>query len=92
MHCDGLSFWVGETALVHAGDALRVGPTVQRLSDERQRWFIAAGIVELLRATGYPPGAHQVALTLAVPNTEIMIERDAKGGEQLTLDGPNRRG
>jgi hypothetical protein len=32
--------------------------------------------VELLRAAGYPPGEHQIALTLAVPNTEIVIERD----------------
>ena len=88
--CDGVSFWVGETALAHAGDALRLGPTIQRLSDERQRWFIAAGIVELLRAAGYPPGEHAIALTLAVPNTEIVIERDEKGVEQLTLDAPTR--
>lgn len=88
--CDGVNFWVGETALAHAGDALRVGPTVQRLGDARQRWFIAAGIVELLRAAGYPPGEHPIALTLAVPNTEIVIERDVKGNEQLTLDGPTR--
>lgn len=88
--CDGISFWVGETALAHAGDALRVGPTIQRLSDERQRWFIGAGIVALLRAAGYPPGEHQIALTLAVPNTEIVIERDEKGGEQLTLDARTR--
>lgn len=84
--CDGVSFWVGETALAHAGDALRVGPTIQRLSDERQRWFIGTGIVELLRVAGYPPGEHAIALTLAVPNTEIVIERDEKGAEQLTLD------
>ena len=88
--CDGVSFRVGETALAHGGDALRLGPTIQRLSDERQRWFIAAGIVELLRAAGFAPGAHQIALTLAVPNTEIVIERDTKGVEQLTLDGPTR--
>ncbi len=88
--CDGVAFWTGETALSHAGDALRLGPTIQRLDDERQRWFIGAGIVELLRSAGYPPGEHQIALTLAVPNTEIVIERDAKGLEQLTLDGRTR--
>lgn len=88
--CDGVSFWTGETALTHGGDALRLGPTVQRLGDERQRWFIGAGIVELLRAAGFAPGEHAIALTLAVPNTEIVIERDAKGIEQLTLDGQTR--
>ncbi|NTU77919.1 MAG: hypothetical protein HGA45_00710 [Chloroflexales bacterium] len=88
--CDGVSFWTGEVALAHQGDALRLGPTIQRLDDERQRWFIGAGIVELLRATGYAPGEHQIALTLAVPNTEIVIERDEKGVEQLTLDARTR--
>ncbi len=88
--CDGVTFWTGETALAHAGDALRLGPTIQRLDDERQRWFIGAGIVELLRAAGYAPGEHQIALTLAVPNTEIVIERDEKGVEQLTLDSRTR--
>jgi hypothetical protein len=88
--CDGVAFWVGETALAHGGDALRLGPTVQRLGDERQRWFIGAGVVELLRSAGYAPGEHQIALTLAVPNTEIVIERDEKGIEQLTLDAATR--
>ncbi len=88
--CDGVAFWTGEAALAHGGDALRLGPTIQRLDDERQRWFIGAGIVELLRSAGYTPGEHQVALTLAVPNTEIVIERDEKGAEQLTLDSRTR--
>jgi hypothetical protein len=88
--CDGVSFWTGEVALAHAGDALRLGPTIQRLDDERQRWFIGAGIVELLRSAGYPPGEYGIALTLAVPNMEIVIERDEKGVEQLTLDGRTR--
>ncbi|GAB4440199.1 MAG: hypothetical protein OHK0015_35860 [Chloroflexi bacterium OHK40] len=88
--CESVSFWTGATALAHSGDALRLGPTIQRLGDERQRWFIAAGIVELLRVAGFPPGEYAIALTLAVPNTEIVIERDAKGVEQLTLDGPTR--
>lgn len=89
--CDGVSFWAGATALTHSGDALRLGPTIQRLDDERQIWFIGAGIVELLRTAGYAPGEHQVALTLAVPNTEIVIERDEKGAEQLTLDTHTRQ-
>lgn len=38
--CDGVSFWTGDVALAHRGDALRLGPTIQRLDDERQRWFI----------------------------------------------------
>ncbi|NTU85623.1 MAG: hypothetical protein HGA45_40860 [Chloroflexales bacterium] len=88
--CDDVAFWTGSASLAHGGDALRLGPTIQRLDDERQRWFIGAGIVELLRAAGYPPGEHQVALTLAVPNTEIVIERDEKGAEQLTLDTRTR--
>jgi hypothetical protein len=88
--CDGVSFWAGEVALAHGGDALRLGPTIQRLDDERQRWFIGAGIVELLRAAGYAPGEYAIALTLAVPNTEIVIERDEKGVEQLTLDSRTR--
>jgi hypothetical protein len=88
--CDGVSFWVGEAALVHNGDALRLGPTIQRLDDERQRWFIGAGIVELLRSAGFAPGEYAIALTLAVPNTEIVIERDEKGVEQLTLDRRTR--
>ena len=81
---------MGEAALAHGGDALRLGPTVQRLDDERQRLFIGAGIVELLRAAGYGAGEHQVALTVAVPNTEIVIERDDKGVEQLTLETRTR--
>ena len=88
--CDGVSFWTGDVALAHVGDALRLGPTIQRLDDERQRWFIGAGIVELLRTAGYTPGEYQIALTLAVPNTEIVIERDEKGVEQLTLDAKTR--
>ena len=88
--CDGVTFWTGATALAHGGDALRLGPTIQRLDDERQRWFIGAGIVELLRSAGFVPGEYQIALTLAVPNTEIVIERDEKGTEQLTLDAPTR--
>jgi hypothetical protein len=88
--CEGVSFWTGYVALSHQGDALRLGPTIQRLDDERQRWFIGAGIVELLRSAGFAPGEHQVALTLAVPNTEIVIERDERGVEQLTLDTRTR--
>src|SRR5690606_29974165 len=37
--CDGVSFCTGATALQPAGDALRLGPTIHRLGDERQRWF-----------------------------------------------------
>jgi hypothetical protein len=88
--CDGITYWTGEVALAHAGDALRLGPTIQRLDDERQRAFIGAGMVELLRIAGYPAGEHAIALTLAVPNTEIVIERDARGVEQLTLDARTR--
>jgi hypothetical protein len=55
--CDGVKFWAGEAALAHAGDALRLGPTIQRLDDERQRWFIGAGIVELLRQLATRPAS-----------------------------------
>ncbi|MBX0331443.1 hypothetical protein K2Z83_27705 [Oscillochloris sp. ZM17-4] len=90
--CEGMSFWTGETALRHQGGSLRIGPTRQRLDDDRQRWFIGAGIVELLRTAGYEPGEYQIALCLAVPNTEIIIEGDdAKPTvEPRTLDALTR--
>lgn len=84
--CDGVSFWTGETALRYRGGSLRIGPTRQRLDDDRQRWFIGAGIVELLRTAGYEPGEYQIALCLAVPNTELVIEKDEKGADQPTVD------
>ncbi|RRR75565.1 MAG: hypothetical protein EI684_04355 [Candidatus Viridilinea halotolerans] len=73
--CDGTSFWIGDVALRHRGGALRIGPTRQRLDDDRQRWFIGASIVELLRAAGYPPGEYQIALCLAVPNMEVIVDQ-----------------
>jgi hypothetical protein len=88
---EGVAYWIGETALHHRGAALKIGPTRIRLGDDRQRFFIGAGIVELLRTAGYAPGSYQIALTIAVPNTEILIERgDGEGPEQLTVDSATR--
>ncbi len=88
---EGVAYWIGETALRHRGAALKIGPTRIRLGDDRQRLFIGAGIVELLRTAGYAPGSYQIALTIAVPNTEILIERaEDAGPEQLTVDPATR--
>lgn len=89
--CDGVSFWTGETALAHGGDSLRIGPTNQRLSDQRQIWFLGACIVELLRAAGYAPGQHAIALTLAIPNTEFEIVPDEKTGKERLTAAPKTR-
>jgi hypothetical protein len=87
---DGQTIWIGETALAHEGDALPVGPTRQRLIDPRQRQLLAASLVELLRSAGYPAGEHALVLGFAVPNTEIVIERDADGQERRTVDAATR--
>ena len=83
---DGQRFWIGEAAFRESGDALPIGPTAQRLGDERQRWFIVAGIVELLRTAGYAPGTHPIMLGLAVPNTEIVIAVNDRGDESLAVE------
>jgi hypothetical protein len=87
---DGQRFWVGEAAFRESGDALPLGPTATRLADERQRWFIFAGLAELLRTAGYAPGVHQVMLTLAVPNTEIVIALGPAGEETLATEERTR--
>jgi hypothetical protein len=83
---DSAPFWIGETALAHDGDALPVASTPQRLADIRQRQFLAACVVELLIAAGYPPGHYPLVLGFAVPNTEIVLMPDDAGGDKLGVD------
>lgn len=67
----GVPFWIGGEALARGGEALRVGRTEERLIDLRQIEFLAAALVETLRAGGYAPGHYDLALGLAIPNNEI---------------------
>ena len=90
-HCDGVTFWIGEIALAHSGDSLRIGPTNHRLNDERQLWFLGACFVELLRAATYAPGVHRVALSLAIPNTEFEIIPDERTGKERLTATPKTR-
>ncbi len=83
-------FWIGETALGHDGDDLPIGPTRQRLIDGRMRSFIAACLVELLYTAGYPPGEYAVVLGFAIPNGEIVPQRDADGTERLGVNKETR--
>jgi hypothetical protein len=84
---DSQPFWIGETALEHEGAALPIGPTPQRLTDLRQRSFIAAAQVEALVQAGHPPGSYDLALGFAIPNTEIV--RDAQG-DKLGVGEPTK--
>ena len=77
------TFWIGDTALDHGGDGLFIGPTYQRLVDPRMRLFLAAGVVELLRMTGYAPGSYTLAVGFAIPNDEIVPMRAESGEETL---------
>lgn len=79
------AFWVGDTALRHDGDDLPIGPTKQRIIDARLRSLIAAGLVELLNAAGYEPGAHTLILGFAIPNMEIVPLRGEGEGESDRL-------
>jgi hypothetical protein len=87
---DSAPFWIGETALAHDGDDLPIGPTRQRLVDQRMRSFIAAGVVELLHAAGYGPGNYTLVVGFAIPNTEIVPQRDAGGTERLGVHPDTR--
>jgi hypothetical protein len=84
---DGAPFWIGETALAHDGDDLPIGPTRQRLIDARMRSFLAAGVAELLHTAGYAPGEYSVVVGFAIPNTEIVPQRDTDGTERLGVSG-----
>jgi hypothetical protein len=85
------TIWVGAVALAHEGDALPVGPTRQRLVDPRMRQLLASSLVELLRSAGYAPGAYDLVVGFAVPNTEIIIVRDEAGQEQRTVEPLTRQ-
>src|SRR5215207_10191422 len=71
---DDASFWIGEAAIRNAGRALRVGSTATRITDTRHASFLAGCLVEALIAAGFAPGAYNLALGFAVPNSEIIKE------------------
>jgi hypothetical protein len=71
---DDAGFWIGEAAIRNEGRALRVGSTATRITDTRHVSFLAGCLVEALIAAGFAPGAYQLALGFAVPNSEIVKE------------------
>src|SRR3954468_10744581 len=71
---DDASFWIGEAAIRNAGRALRVGSTATRITAPRHASFLAGCLVEALIAAGFAPGAYNLALGFAVPNSEIVKE------------------
>jgi hypothetical protein len=85
----GAGFWIGEVAIRNEGEALRVGPTVQRFADARQQPFVGAVLVETLIAAGYAPGAYALALGFAIPNTEIV--RESSDSEKLIVAEETRQ-
>jgi hypothetical protein len=80
---DEAPFWIGEAALRNEGRALRVGTTASRLVDSRHPDFLAACLVEALRAAKYEPGAYTLAIGFAVPNGEIV--REGPDSEKLVV-------
>lgn len=76
---DNTSFWIGEVALRHEGDALPIGPTDQRLIDARMRHFLAAATVELLYTAGYAPETYLTAVCFEIPDAEIVPLPDESG-------------
>lgn len=87
---NGTTFWIGEVALRHDGDALPIGPTRQRLIDSRLRSLIAASIGELLVQAGYAPGEHTIVLGFSIPNNEIVPLRGDEGEDRLGVDPETR--
>ncbi len=71
---DEAPFWIGEAAIRNEGRALRVGSTAARIADARHAGFLAASLVEALLAAGFTPGAYQLAIGFAIPNSEIVKE------------------
>jgi len=71
---DETGFWIGEAAIRNAGRALRVGSTATRITDTRHASFLAGFLVEAMLAAGFVPGAYHLALSFAVPNSEIVKE------------------
>src|SRR6266545_671040 len=71
---DDAGFWIGEAAIRNEGRALRVGSTATRIADARHAGFLAATLVEALIAAGFAPGAYQLAIGFAIPNSEIVKE------------------
>jgi hypothetical protein len=84
---EGPLFWIGEDSVRSGGDALPIGPTAQRLADQRHRDFGAACVVEVLRKAGYAAGTYRLAVARAIPNEEIKAKKkdDEAGGATETL-------
>src|SRR5215208_8219584 len=71
---DDTGFWIGEAAIRNAGRALRVGSTATRITDTRHASFLTGCLVEAMIAAGFAPGAYNLALGFAIPNSEIIKE------------------
>lgn len=84
---DGSRFWIGTDALSHDGDALPIGSTAERVSDQRHRDFLAATMVECLIEAGYAAGIHNLAVGIAIPNDEIVMK---KQGDRLGVSRETR--
>jgi hypothetical protein len=82
---DDASFWIGEAAIRNAGRALRVGSTATRITDTRHASFLAGCLVEALIAAGFAPGAYNLALGFAIPNSEI-IKESPKSDKLIVAD------
>lgn len=68
---DGIPLWVGAVALRHDGQDIPAGATAQRVVDPRWRQIFFAALADLLAEAGYVPGAYNLVVSLAVPNTEV---------------------
>src|SRR5215213_5916220 len=80
---DDTGFWIGEAAIRNAGRALRVGSTATRITDTRHASFLAGCLVEGMIAAGFAPGAYNLALGFAVPNSEII--KESPNSEKLVV-------
>jgi hypothetical protein len=80
---DDAAFWIGEAAIRNAGRALRVGSTATRITDARHASFLAGCLVEAMIAAGFAPGAYNLALGFAIPNSEII--KESPNSEKLVV-------
>jgi hypothetical protein len=82
------AFWIGETALRHDGGDIPAGPASARVVDTRWARVVAASLVELLITAGFAPGVYTLLLGFAIPNNEIVKQRDTSklGVSDTTAD------